>query len=147
MVADHGVAFLWSELYKSIINKSLMFCSQVTGFIPNNKYINIIKIQALSIWCNPSLQLLSHHIPLSFHKMIPASNVCHALIMKIKLNILFTPTGLKSLSREKYLLSVSGMAGSDLGAAFIGMSRSGSLDSLATLHSRGTVRPRCRQAF
>ena len=45
MVADHGVAFLWSELYKSIINKSLMFCSQVTGFIPNNKYINIIKIQ------------------------------------------------------------------------------------------------------
>ena len=53
---------------------------------------------------------------------------------------LFTPTGLKSLSREKYLLSVSGMAGSDLGAAFIGMSRSGSLDSLATLHRRGTVR-------
>ena len=46
MVADHGVAFLRSELYKSIINKSLMFCSQVTGFIPNNKYINIIKIQA-----------------------------------------------------------------------------------------------------
>ena len=53
---------------------------------------------------------------------------------------LFTPTGLKSLSREKYLLSVSGIAGSDLGAAFIGMSRSGSLDSLATLHRRGTVR-------
>ena len=48
---------------------------------------------------------------------------------------------MKSLSREKYLLSVSGMAGSDLGAAFIGMSRSGSLDSLATLHRRGTVRP------
>ena len=74
--------------------------------------------------------------------------------MKIELNILFTPTGLKSLSSEKYLLSVSGMAGSDLGAAFIGMSRSGSLDSLATLHRRGTVRPslltarwRCRQQF
>ena len=88
--------------------------------------------------------------------MIPASNVCHELIMKIELNILFTPTGLKSLSSEKYLLSVSGMAGSDLGAAFIGMSRSGSLDSLATLHRKGTVRPsllmltarwRCRQQF
>ena len=86
--------------------------------------------------------------------MIPASNVCHELIMKIELDILFTPTGLKSLSKEKYLLSVSGMAGSDLGAAFIGMSRSGSLDSLATLHRKGTVRPsllttrwRCRQQF
>ena len=45
-----------------------------------------------------------------------------------------TPTVLRFLSKVKYLVKVSGMVCSfSLGAAFIGMSRSGLL-SLATLH-------------